>query len=145
MTIYLDLILLENIVMNHIIILATGMICRVNIRHIRIFLSSLLGAIYAILTYVVNIEIYTSHITKIIVSICIVHIAFNSTNVKIMLKQLVIFYLTSFCFGGAAYYLLYNIRPNLIQISNGFLVGTYPIKMVLVGGIVRIYNNNYCF
>ena len=57
MTIYLDLILLENIVMNYIIILATGMICRVNIKYFRIFLSSFLGALYAIISYVVNIQI----------------------------------------------------------------------------------------
>ena len=58
MTIYLDLILLENVVMNYIIILATAMICKVDIKYLRIFLSSLLGAVYAIITYIVNIEIY---------------------------------------------------------------------------------------
>jgi len=145
MTIYLDLILLENIVMNYIIILATGMICRVNIKHLRIFLSSMLGAVYAILTYIVNIEIYTNQITKIIVSSCMVYIAFNSNNLKTMLKQLVIFYLTSFCFGGAAYYLLYNIRPNLIQGSNGVLVGTYPIKIAVLGGILGFFIINISF
>ena len=145
MTIYLDLILLENIIMNYIIILATGMICRVNIKHLRIFLSSMLGAVYAILTYIVNIEIYTNQITKIIVSSCMVYIAFNSNNLKTMLKQLVIFYLTSFCFGGAAYYLLYNIRPNLIQGSNGVLVGTYPIKIAVLGGILGFFIINISF
>lgn len=145
MTIYLDLILLENVAMNYIIILATGMICRVNIKYIRIFLSSLLGAVYAILTYVVNMEIYNSQVTKIIVSICMVYIAFNSANIKTILKQLIIFYLTSFCFGGAAYYLLYNIQPNLIQGSNGILVGTYPIKIAVLGGILGFFIINISF
>lgn len=145
MTIYLDLILLENIVMNYIIILATGMICRVNIKYFRIFLSSLLGAIYAIITYVVNIEIYTNQVTKILVSICMVYIAFNSLNLKIMLKQLIIFYLTSFCFGGAAYYLLYNLSPNLIKTINGALVGTYPIKIAVLGGILGFFIINISF
>lgn len=145
MTIYLDLILLENIIMNYIIILATGMICRVNIKHIRVFLSSSLGAIYAIVTYITNIEIYTSQITKIIVSVCMVYIAFNSRTSKIMLKQLLIFYLTSFCFGGAAYYLLYNLSPNLIKTINGALVGTYPIKIAVLGGILGFFIINISF
>ena len=145
MTIYLDLILLENIMMNYIIILATGMICRVNIKHIRIFLSSVLGAVYAILTYILNIQIYTSQITKIIVSICMTYIAFNSNNIKTISKQLIIFYLTSFCFGGAAYYLLYNIRPNQIQSLNGILVGTYPIKIAVLGGILGFFVINISF
>lgn len=145
MTIYLDIILLENIVMNYIIILATGMICKIKIKHIRIFLSSFLGAIYAIITYVVNMEIYTNQTTKIIVSISMVYIAFNSVNVKVMFKQLVIFYLTSFCFGGAAYYLLYNVNPNLIETINGAFVGTYPIKIAILGGILGFFIINISF
>lgn len=145
MTIYLDLILLENVVMNYIIILATGMICKANIKYIRIFLSSLLGAVYAIITYAVNIEAYTNQITKILVSVCMVYIAFNSANIKIMLKQLLIFYLTSFCFGGAAYYLLYNISPRLIETVNGFFVGTYPIKIAILGGILGFFIINVSF
>ena len=145
MTIYLDLILLENVVMNYIIILATGMICKINVKHFRIFLSSLFGAVYAIITYAVNIDIYTNQVTKILISICMVYISFNSTNIKIMLKQLVIFYLTSFCFGGAAYYLLYNLSPNLIQTINGFFVGTYPIKITVLGGILGFFVINISF
>ena len=145
MTIYLDLILLENIVMNYIIILATGMICRVNIKYFRIFLSSFLGALYAIISYVVNIQIYTNQITKIMVSVCMIYIAFNSSNIKILLKQLVIFYLTSFCFGGAAYYLLYNVSPGLIKSINGIFVGIYPIKIAILGGILGFLVINISF
>ncbi len=145
MTIYLDLILLENIIMNYIIILATGMICKVNIKQIRALFSSMLGAIYAIITYVISIGIYTNQITKIIVSICMVYIAFNSANIKTLLKQLLIFYLTSFCFGGAAYYLLYNISPELIKSINGIFVGTYPIKIAILGGILGFFIINISF
>lgn len=145
MTLYIDLILLENIIMNYIIILATGMICRIEMKQIRIFLSSLLGAIYAIIIYVIDSKIYTSQITKIIVSICMVYIAFDSTNIKSMLKQLIIFYLTSFCFGGAAYYLLYGINPNLIKSINGVFVGTYPIKIAILGGILGFFIINIAF
>ena len=145
MTIYLDVILLENIIMNYIIILATGMICKVKIKYISFFLSSLLGATYAIVTYIMDIEIYSNQITKIIVSICMIYIAFNSNNIKILLKQLLIFYLTSFCFGGAAYYLLYNISPNLIKSINGVFVGTYPIKIAVLGGILGFFIINISF
>lgn len=145
MTFYIDVILLENIIMNYIIILATGMICRVNIKQIRAFLASLLGAVYAILIYVLDFKIYTSQITKILISICMVYIAFNSANIKTMIKQLLIFYLTSFCFGGAAYYLLYCVKPNLIKSMNGVLVGTYPIKIALLGGILGFFIINISF
>ena len=145
MTLYIDLILLENVVMNYIIILATGMICKVDIKQIRVLLSSLLGAIYAIMIYVLDLKVYTSQITKVLISICMVYIAFNPVNIKIMFKQLLIFYLTSFCFGGAAYYLLYGINPELIKSINGIFVGTYPIKIAILGGILGFFIINISF
>ena len=145
MTLYIDLILLENIIMNYIIILATGMVCRVNIKHIRVLLASILGAIYAILVYIIDLKIYTNPIVKVIISVCMIYISFDSTNVKILLKQLLIFYLTSFCFGGAAYYLLHNINPNMIQSVNGVLIGTYPIKIAILGGILGFFIINISF
>jgi len=145
MTLYIDLILLENVVMNYIIIFATGTICKGNIKYFRFFLSSLLGAIYAILTYISSVSIYNNQIFKVLVSICMVYIAFNPHKIKTMFKQLIIFYLTSFCFGGAAYYLLHNISPNLIRSSNGLLVGTYPIKIAILGGILGFFIINVSF
>ena len=145
MTLYIDLILIENVIMNYIILLSTGMICKANIKHIRIVLSSLVGSVYAILQYAINIEMYTNQITKIIVSISMVYIAFNPITMKLILKEIVIFYLTSFCFGGAAYYLLYNLSPNLIKSVNGILVGTYPIKIAIIGGILGFFIINISF
>lgn len=145
MTLYIDLILLENIIMNYIIILATGMVCRVNIKHIRFFLSSLLGAIYAIVTYVVDFGICVNNISKVFISASMIYIAFNSSSIKAMLKQVLIFYLTSFCFGGAAYYLLHNVNPNMLKSINGVLVGTYPIKIAILGGILGFFVINIAF
>lgn len=145
MTLYIDLILLENIIMNYIIILATGMICKINIRYIRIFFGSLLGAIYAILVYIINLPIYTNPIIKILISISMIYISFGSNNIKVLLKQLLIFYLTSFCFGGTAYYLLQNINPNLVKSVNGILTGTYPIKIAILGGILGFFVINISF
>lgn len=144
MTIYIDIIFLENLFMNYIIIYATGIIVKVPIKIIRTLLSSGLGSIYAILSYMSILEIYSSIFLKIILSIAIVYIAFNPKNIKIFLKQLTIFYLTSFTFGGVAFALLYFVSPQKILMENGVLIGTYPIKIVLAGGIVRLCYNNYC-
>ena len=75
MTLYIDLIILENIIMNYIIILATGMVCKVNIKYIRVLLASILGAIYAILVYIIDLKIYTIPIVKVLISICMIYIS----------------------------------------------------------------------
>lgn len=139
MTVYVDLILIQNIIMNYIIILTTGIICKINIKQYRIICASIIGAIYAIVMYVMKLNIYNNQIMKIVLSACMVYIAFHSKNFKSLLKQVIIFYLTSFCFGGATYYLLYCISPGLIKYINGTLVGTYPIKIAILGGIVGFF------
>lgn len=135
MTIYIDLIFLENIFMNSIIIYATAIILKKEIKILRILLGSTIGAIYACIYYISKMEIYSNIILKIILSCAIVYIAFNSKTIKAFAREILIFYLTSFTFGGVTFALLYFISPGEILFKNGALIGIYPLKMILIGGI----------
>ena len=135
MTIYVDIVLLENLCMNYIILFSTAYILKLKIKHLRIFLSSLLGAVYAILAYTNIIPMYTSVITKIILSICMIYIAYYPKHIKGLLKELIVFYLVSFALGGCAFALLYIVRPQDIFMVDGVYIGTYPLKIALLGGI----------
>lgn len=136
MTIYIDVIILENLIMNYIILYATGIIVKAKINYIRIFFASLIGAIYAATEYCSNITIYSNVILKLILSIIIIYIAFYPQNIKKMCKQLLIFYVTTFTFGGVATYLIYVIKPQDIIIKNGMFVGTYVLKTIFLGAIL---------
>lgn len=136
MTIYLDVVLIENLCMNYIILFATGYILKLKLNYVRIIISAFLGGIYSILAYAQILEIYTSIIMKFILSITMVYLSYLPGNAKLLAKQLLIFYLTSFLFGGTAFALLYFIKPQNILIKNGVYIGTYPIKIALLGGIV---------
>lgn len=136
MTVYLDVVLLENLCMNYIILFATGYILKIKQNHIRELISALLGAIYAIVAYMQILEIYSTITMKIVLSIVMVYIAYKPKTLKLLAKQLVIFYLTSFVFGGCAFALLYFVRPQDILMKDGIYIGTYPIKIALLGCIV---------
>jgi len=114
LTLYIDIIFLENLFMNYIILYATGIIIKSPIKLIRTFLSSAIGSIYAVVSYMSILEVYSNIFLKIMLSITMVYVAFNSKNVKSFFKQLIIFYLTSFTFGGVAFALLYFISPQNI-------------------------------
>ena len=139
MTFYIDIILIENMIMNYIILFATEIIIKVNAKQRRLVISSLLGSIYVIMSYISGIEIYMNQILKTTLSIVMVYIAFFPKNLKMLLKEIIIFYLTSFCFGGAAYYLLYYIKPVQINNINKILTGSYPIKIAILGGILGFF------
>lgn len=136
MTIYIDIVIAENLMMNSIILYATSMIAKIKPNFIRILIGSLIGAIYSVFSYVSTWTVYSNMLLKLILSIIIVYIAFNPQNIKIMGKDLLLFYLTSFVFGGVAFALIYVIKPQEILMRNGLFLGTYPLKTVFLGAII---------
>ena len=136
MTIYLDIVFLENVLMNYIIIFATGVVLKNECKKRRTFTGSIIGAIYTIVMYLNIIPISSNFFMKIILSIVIVYISLNPRTIKNLIKDLVIFYLVSFVFGGCVFALMYFFQPQMAEIRNGVFVGSYPLKVALIGGVV---------
>ena len=114
LTIYLDIIFLENLFMNFIIIYACQIILKKPIKIFRTLISSTIGSIYAIASYTSTLKIYSTILLKLVLSITMVYIAFAPKSVKSFLKAMAVFYLTSFTFGGVAFAFLYFIKPEKI-------------------------------
>ena len=93
MTVYLDIVFLENLIMNYIIIYATGVVIKAEVNRLEIFIASGVGAIYTIVMYLDVIPIYSNFIMKIVLSIVIVYISFKPKTVKKLIKEIVIFYI----------------------------------------------------
>ena len=136
MTIYIDVVLIENLLMNYIILFATGVILKIKITHIRLILASLVGAIYTIIAYVSGLKIYSNIFLKFILSLIMIYIAFNPKNVKKLFKFTLIFYLTSFVFGGAAFALIYIVKPQDILKNNGLILNSDSLKVIFISAII---------
>ena len=136
MTVYLDIVFLENIIINYIIIYTTGIISKAKIKQLKIFIGATIGAVYSIIYYILKLKIYSNIIVKIILSIVIIYISFNPKNIKELSKQTLLFYLISFVFGGASIAIIYMTNTHNITIQNGVLVGNYTIKTILIGIVV---------
>ena len=145
MTIYLDIVLIENLCMNYIILYATGIIYKTKTKMLRLILSSMIGAVYAVLAYMQVLEIYSSLLLKFLLSVGMVYLAYAPKTLKILGKQLLIFYLTSFVFGGVAFALLYFVKPQDILMKNGLYIGTYPIKIVALGSVLGFIILKFAF
>ncbi len=136
MTIYLDVVIIENLIMNSIIMYATAIVTKNKIKHIRILIASLIGAIYSVVSYISNLAIFSNLFTKILLSIIMVYIAFNPKGIKTLGKITLLFYLTSFLFGGVAFSMIYIIKPQNIIMKDGLFLGTYPLKTIFIGAII---------
>lgn len=136
MTVYLDIVFFENILMNFIIIFTTGIVIKAEIKKWKILLASTIGAIYTIIMYLNIIPIYSNFFMKLLLSVAIIYISFLPKKWKNLIKDLLIFYLISFVFGGCVVALMYFIKPQLVEIRNGVFVGSYPLKIAMIGGAI---------
>lgn len=136
MTVYVDVVLLENISMNYIILLASSLIGNRKVNFFKVLVASFIGGIYSIVNYVLDVSLLVNMLFKIFISVIMIKIAFKSGSKKAFFKQLMLFYLVSLTFGGTAFMLLFFINPKGVIFEKGHLIGTYPIKIAILGGIV---------
>ena len=136
MTIYIDIVLIENLLMNYIILFATGVILKIPIKHVRLILASFVGAIYTIIAYISGLKIYSNFFLKFILSVIIIYIAFNPNQLKKLLKYTLMFYLTSFVFGGAAFALIYIVKPQEILENNELLLNSNSLTVIFISAII---------
>ena len=65
MTIYLDIVFVENVIINYIILISTSIMSKHKIKHITLLLSSSIGGLYAILNYILPMNILENILVKI--------------------------------------------------------------------------------
>lgn len=95
--------------------------------------------------YYMKNELYLNTLLKIILSIIMIYISFTPKNFKEMFKMIVLFYLISFVFGGAALGMIYMVNTGKISIQNGMIVGKYTIKTILIGVIIAFITSILAF
>ncbi|MBE5812999.1 MAG: hypothetical protein E7314_05025 [Clostridiales bacterium] len=136
MVIYVDELFLENFIMNYIILYITAYFSKIKPKWYRLSLASALGAIYVILTYIVNISIYNSLISKAILSILIVIVGFNFKRTVEFLKIICIFYLTTFAIGGAGFCIGYFSDAVTITETGMIYVKEISLKIVIISILI---------
>lgn len=136
--VYADVILLENLIMNYLILWSTARLTRYSHSKTKLAIASLLGAVYAVLSYFPQYSYLYSFFMKVLFSIFIVIVAYTPMHFHLLLKLTGIFYIVSFVFGGAAFGLFYFIN-GLTLTQNGIsFIRDFPIK-ILAAAIIIAY------
>lgn len=134
--IYADIIILENLIMNFIILLATGIILKIKLSYLRIILASLVGSIYVVLEYIFKLNVFSNILAKFILSLIIIFIAYYPQNIKSLWKEIITFYLTTFTFGGVSTYLINTVKSKNLITKTGIYYGPYVIGVIFIGAII---------
>ena len=136
MTVYVDVVLLENIVINYIILLATNLICHKKVNFIRIIVSSFIGGVYSVFNIVFEFSILISIVSKIVISFFMIKIIYKNMRLKFLLKQLIFFYLVSLTFGGSAFMIIFMLNPNEVIFENGHIIGNNSVMLLVIGLVI---------
>ncbi len=128
--VYLDVIILVNLVMDFLILWAAGKLAGIEIRYGRILTASILGAIYSAGCVFSNLSVWYDFPVKIIISGLIVILAYWPDSGRMFMKAWAYFYGVSFAMAGAV-------------VGFSYLFQGYPFKSVtdfsylwLGGGII---------
>lgn len=132
MTIYIDVIFFENVVMNLSIILSEGIILNLKNNIFRKIWASVIGSCF----YIVHILFFQLTYFQFIISSVIVFVAFKPLKLMTFVKEVIIFYFITFLFGGVSFALMNLKNEGVIEIVDGVLVGNFNLLFVFASAFV---------
>ena len=139
MEIYIDIYLLENIIINLFLLLLTFRLLRFDYKKRNVYLAALLGAIYGLVIFC-NVKIFSSVGVKILVPAIMIYISMEKRSFKVILKSIVVFFMLAFMLGGICFGALQ--MQNTYMIGQAFVVENNSIKYIVLSvAIVFIFIN----
>ncbi len=124
MIIFLDILILFNIMIDYSILVVVGSIQKKKMHILRLVLASLLGASSLLLIFVENQLVYL--VLKLLFSLIIVRVAFKYSNFKNLLLDMIVFYLVNFVIAGVI------LSLNLSTWDTNKLLNTKTITITTV-------------
>jgi len=135
---YLDIILLDNLIMNFIILWIVWKVLKNTAPIWRLWCSSFIGSMYAVLLLIPGFILFEQLYFKLVLSLVMMLIGFRIQTLKDFLKLLGFFYGITFMFGGAAFGFYYFFSTN-IDLENGvFYIKNFPVKIILFSAVFII-------
>jgi len=144
--IYLDILILENLVINYLILFVTAKFSRLRVSTLRLFAGAVVGALYVVFIILQpDIKVYYTTAAKILLSIFIVAVTFSPRKLLPFIKTLAIFYISTFIFAGAALaFLFFNqqggfVRNGIVYVFGQSQWSLMVFSLLTVGIIIKIF------
>ena len=125
-TVYLDVLIAENTLMNLVILHITAKIASYSASKIRLVIGALVGTVYAVLALFIE-TFFAALIGKILLSAVMVLVVFLPKKIKDFFKYTIFFYAVTFLFAGLSFALLLSGKTKavsniLITVCVGYLM-----------------------
>lgn len=134
MYIILELLLVENFIINLLILFITKIITRTRVTKRRIVFGAAIISFYSLAFFWEYTMFLTNFYMKIIISLFLIKICFNSKSIKLYFYQLLAFHIVSFIFAGATFGFFFsslNIQDLMLEPID--LLGGFPVIYLVLG------------
>lgn len=131
--IILEYIILENFIINFLILYLSKSIIRMQVSLKRLALGAFLASLYSLVYFLPLRELLLSSLGKFLVSLLIIRVSFDFINLKIFIKSLMAFYISSFVFAGATIATLFTEASKYRFKGMDFGLEEFPVELLFIG------------
>ncbi len=132
MTVYIEYVLIDNLVINALIILLVSKSLKLNVTKTKIFISSLIGALFALAVPIATMPKIVFTLLKILVAVLMVNILKKYSGFKEYLLSLILFFTYTFVLGGACFGFLFMFNVAEVNYFSFTYSLNVPIGFVLI-------------
>ncbi|MCK9574990.1 MAG: sigma-E processing peptidase SpoIIGA [Clostridia bacterium] len=131
MTIYIECVLFDNLVINTLILFLTGNALKIKVKPLRLFFSALLGTAFAFVMPLITLPTILLLMVKFIIGLLMVLTAFYFKRVAYYLIAFLIFLVFTFIMGGMCIGMLLVLDPQFTLSANLNYQSNIPVGLIL--------------
>ena len=135
MTVYVDILIILNAIVNYFILLAVDKILRIHSKKWRILLGGTVGGMSSLLLFIENLGVIMT-LLKITTAILMIAITFGIKPIKRLLKSTFLLFAITFLFGGLLFAIYIFLDKDILIYSNGIVYFNIDLTFLIICTII---------
>lgn len=135
MTMYVDILIILNTIVNYFILLAVDKILRIHSKRWRVLLGGAVGGVSSLLLFLENLGAIMT-LLKIITAILMTAITFGIKPIKRLLKSIFLLFAITFLFGGFLFAIYIFLDKDILIYSNGIVYFDIDLTFLIICTVI---------
>lgn len=135
MTVYVDILIILNTIVNYFLLLAVQKITRSHQKRWRILIGAIIGGVSSLLLFMKNLGVIMT-LLKIITAVFMTIITFGINPLKRLLKSIFLLFAISFLFGGLMFAIYIFFDKDILIYSNGIVYFDIDLTFLIVCTVI---------
>ena len=150
MIVYADILFVLNFFITYLLLMLTKALTKSTAKTIRMLLGAFIGALYSLVIFIPGLNVITTVLGRLGVSLLIVFFSFGFVRASVFLKKTICFYFSNLVFLGVILAIWLSFKPKGIFINNDAVYFDISAKALLLLAllaylvsilIIKIYNH----